>query len=133
MPADPVIEQKTALLDQLAQRYETSVTAFPAGDYLRAFCDFYEIKGRDLKLIPAPEGFHAALRELSGDDVWQPIARETERLFGPPRRVTVFEDDKALRDELEGPEGLAPFFFVFDLMFCEYEGFTLSFLSGTNN
>lgn len=35
MPADPVIEQKTALLDQLALRYETSVTAFPAGDYLR--------------------------------------------------------------------------------------------------
>ena len=130
---DKTITDKVGILDELAMAFEVSVIAFPAEDYMREFCDFYEIKNRDLKLIPSPNPFREALRELAGDDVWRPIAEQAESLFGAPKCVKVFEDDKALRDELEGPDGLAPFFFVFDLMFCEYEGFTLCYISGTNN
>ena len=71
--------------------------------------------------------------EVSGYDVWRSIAEETERLFGLPKRVMVFDDDNALREELGGRKGLGPFFFHFGIMFCEYEGFTHCFISGTNN
>jgi hypothetical protein len=113
--------------------YETHVQLLPGSGYLEAFWDFSEIKNRTQSLIPAEGDFREALRELSGDDVWEPIAKLTEALFGAPERVLVFEDNAALRGELEGPEGFGPFFFIFDLMFCEYGDYTLCFISGTNN
>ncbi len=127
------VPEKIELLDKLAMEYEISVQAFGAEDYLREFYGFYEIKNRDHRLIPSPDTFYETLKEVSGDDVWEPIAKKTESLFGAPARVTVFEDITGLRDELEGPDGLAPFFSVFDLMFCEYEDFTLCYISGSNN
>ena len=127
------IRLNAARLNRLAMQVETAVLPLFAEDYLREFYDFFEIKDRDRACLPVKEGCAAALCECCGDDVWRPIAGETERLFGLPRRVTAFEELGSLRDELEGPDGLAPFFFVFDLLFCEYEGFTLCFLSGTNN
>ena len=133
MIADPTLNEKAAALDELAMLYETAVTIFPAADYAAEFCRFFAVKARGLKLIPAPNGFFDALKEVCGDDGWQPIAQKTESLFGLPKRVTVFENDAAVKEELEGPDGLGPFFFIFDLMFCEYDGFTLCFISGTNN
>ena len=38
-----------------------------------------------------------------------------------------------LCEALGGRRGLSPFFFVFDMMFCEYPECTLCFMSGTNN
>ena len=133
MLIDQEMLNKVQMLDLLAMEYETSVEVFAGGNYLEDFYDYYEIKKSFPKLIPSPDSFHETLRELSGDDVWQPIAEKTESLFGAPIRVTVFEDDTALRREMEGTDGLAPFFFVFGLMFCEYDGFTLCFISGSNN
>ena len=130
---DPSVLEKTALLNELAMRYEIAVQALPGAGYLGAFLDFYAVKNRRQRLVPIDGTFREALREVCGDDVWEPIARQTEALFGTPERVTVFEDDGALLDELEGPEGLGPFFFLFGLMFCEYGSFTLCFISGTNN
>ena len=133
MIIDQEMLYKVQMLDELAMEYETSVEVFAAENYLEDFYDFYEIRKSFPKLIPSPDSFHETLRQLSGDDVWQPIADRTESLFGVPRRVTIFEDDTALRREIEGPDGLAPFFFVFGLIFCEYDGFTLCFISGSNN
>ena len=133
MTADQNAGMKAGQLNDLAMQYETSVIKLPADSYLEAFYRFYEIKNRNQNLIPSPNGFYETLREVSGYDVWQPIARRTENLFGLPKRVTVFEDDRSLREEMEGPDGLGPFFFIFDLMFCEYDGFTLCFISGSNN
>lgn len=129
----PALMEKCSRLDKLSMDYETSVQLLPGSGYLEAFWDFYEIKNRTQSLIPAEGDFREAMRELSGDDVWEPIAKLTEALFGAPERVLVFEDNAALRDELEGPEGFGPFFFIFDLMFCEYGDYTLCFISGTNN
>ncbi len=129
----PALMEKCSRLDKLSMYYETSVQLLPGSGWLEAFWDFYEIKNRTQRLIPAEGGFREALRELSGDDVWEPIAKLTEELFGTPERVLVFEDDAALRDELEGPDGLGPLFFIFGLMFCEYGDYTLCFISGTNN
>ena len=120
-------------LNELAMVYETSVQLLPAEDYLTCFYDGYEIKNRAQNLVPAEGSFEETLREVSGYDVWQPIAAKTRELFGAPERVMVFDDTSVLREELEGPEGLAIFYFVFDLLFCEYEDFTLCFLSGSNN
>lgn len=130
---DPAIAEKTAWLDKLSMCYETAVQLLPGSGYLEAFWDFYEIKNRTQRPIPAEGDFRETLRELCGDDVFTPIADLTEALFGAPERVLVFEDDAALRDELEGPEGLGPLFFIFGLMFCEYGDYTLCFISGTNN
>ena len=131
--SDTSLPEKADRLDNLSMYYETAVQLFPATDYLEAFLDFYEIKNRDLKLIPAEGNFRENLRELSGDDVFAPIADLTEELFGTPERVLVFEESAALCDELDGPDGLGPLFFIFGLMFCEYGDFTLCFISGTNN
>ena len=133
MRVDDTVLNKVEGLNELAMAYEVSVQAFSADDYLNGFYDFYEIKDRDHKLIRSPYPFGESLKELSGDDVWQPIADMTLRLFGEPQDIKIFENFEKLTDELEGPDGLAPFFFVFDLMFCEYGGFTLCFISGTNN
>ncbi len=129
----PELLNRANQLDRLAMRYETAVQALPAENYLDAFFDFYEIKNRDLTLIPGEGSFRENLRELSGDDVFTPIADLTEELFGTPERVMVFEDSAALCDELDGPDGYGPMFFIFGMIFCEYEGFTLCFMSGTNN
>ena len=133
MSADPELFRKAAELDELAMRYETAVQPLLAEDYVKEFYDFYRIRDRKRKLIPSEDIFEQALMEVSGYDVWRPIAEETERLFGLPKRVMVFDDDNALREELGGRKGLGPFFFHFGIMFCEYEGFTLCFISGTNN
>lgn len=133
MKIDETILDKVEQLDRLAMVYETAAIPFEPGGCLGEFYDFYQIKGRGARLVPSPEPFRGRLRELSGYDRWAPIADEAERLFGTPARVLEFDDDSTVRDELEGPDGLAPFFFVFDVMFCEYEAFTLCLMSGTNN
>ena len=133
MAKDPDVVRKVDRLDELAMGYETGVIDLYEDDYLTEFYTFYEIKNRNLKLIPSPEGFYEAMNDVSGYTRGEPIAREAERLFGLPKRIMVFEDSRTLVEELGGRWGLGPFFFVFDVMFCEYEGFTLCFLSGTNN
>lgn len=130
---DKTISEKVEILNEITMKYETAVQAFGAENYLKEFYDFYEIERREHRLILPPYSFYETLRELSGGDVWQPIADETERLFGKPECVKIFEDNRPLIDEMEGAGGLAPFFFVFDIMFCEYEDFTICFISGTNN
>ena len=131
--SDPGWDERWSQLDEFAMSYETAVIPFSPGDYLTEFYDFYRIKGRKPTLLPAADSFYEALRQVSGDRVWKPIAEKTESLFGLPSRVMVFDDDARLREALGGRRGLSPFFFVFGLMFCEFEGFTLCFLSGTNN
>ena len=133
MIADKAWKAKLKLLDDLAMRYEVAVKPLYEEDYLDEFYDFYEIKNRKAKLVPSTEGFEETLKNVSGEYSWEAIAEKTESLFGLPVRVTVFDNDEKLREELEGPEGLAPFFFVFDLMFCEYGEYTLCFISGSNN
>ena len=120
-------------LDDLAMEHEVAVIPFFETDYLQEFYDFYEIKQRGAKLAPCQAGFEEALRDVSGEHRWEAIAQKAKELFGLPNRGMVLDDAKSLKGELEGPEGLAPFFFVFDMMFCEYEDFTLCFMSGTNN
>ena len=126
-------DERFGLLNDFAMGYETAVAPMFSDDYLQEFYDFYRVKNRKRKLVPFDKGFHEALKEVSGDDCWRPIAEKTELLFGVPACVTVFDDDTALREEMGGQRGYAPFFFVFGIMFCEYEKFTLCFISGTNN
>lgn len=114
-------------------KYEVSVHAFSADGYLNEFYDFYEIRDRSHALAASLDSFREALKELCGDDVWLVIAEQTEALFGEPKLVEVFENSSAVIDELEGADGLAPFFFVFGLLFCVFDGFVLCFISGTNN
>ena len=133
MIADKEWKAKLKLLDDLAMRYEVAVKPLYEEDYLKEFYDFYEIKNRRAKLVSAEEGFEETLKNVSGEDRWEAIAEKTKSLFGLPFRVTVFDDDTKLKEELEGSDGLAPFFFVFDLMFCEYGEYTLCFISGSNN
>lgn len=127
------LSDRISELNELAMIYETGVSLFSAKDYLKEFYDFYEIRSRKEKLIPAPCGFEESLKDVSGDDCWKPIAHKTKSLFGIPFRVMVFEDVRDLKEELGGPDGLSPFYSVFDLMFCEYEHYTLCFISGSNN
>ena len=121
-------------LDTFAMAEEIAAVPFTETDYLNAFYDFYEIcRSRDQKLVLYEGGLYEGLADLAGPESGSKVAAEAERLFGLPLRVLFFEDFSKIQDELEGPEGLAPFFFVFDIMFCEYEDFTLCFICGTNN
>ena len=126
-------DKRFDLIDDLAMGYETAVIPFFSNDYLTEFYDFYRVKNRNAKLLPSEESFEETLRNVSGDDCWKPIADKAKDLFGLPKQVTVFEDVTKLKDEMGGRRGYAPFFFVFDIMFCEYESFTLCFISGSNN
>ena len=121
-------------LNTFAMEHEIAVAPFTGADYLQEFLDFYEIRNsRDAKLVPSDGGLYKGLEDLAGEESGNAVAVETERLYGLPSGVSFFEDGKKLMEELEGPDGLAPFFFVFDIMFCEYDGFTLCFICGSNN
>ena len=121
-------------LDDFAMAYEIAVVPFTEEDYLEAFCDFYEVtENRDLELVRSEDGLYKCLEDFAGDERGDAVASETERLFGMPTGMTYIEDEEELLDEISGVNGLAPFFFVFELLFCEYEGFTLCFIFGTNN
>jgi hypothetical protein len=133
MKVDQNLSDRISDLNKLAMVYETGVSLFSGKDYLTEFYNFYEIINRKEKLLPSPCGFEETLKDVSGDDCWKIIADQTKSLFGSPRRVMVFEDVRNLQDELGGPDGLSPFYSVFDLMFCEYEHYTLCFISGSNN
>ncbi len=133
MIADPKREKQWEQLDELAMTYEVAVIPFCEENYLKEFFDFYRIRNRSTKLVETEEGFDESLRDVSGEYRWEEIARKARDLFGLPRRILFFDEDSRLRDELGGRRGLSPFFFVFGMMFCEYEGFTLCFMSGTNN
>ena len=133
MIADKDWKANLKLLNDFTMQYEVGVKLLYEKNYLKEFYDFYEIRNRKAKLVPAEEGFEETLKNVSGEYRWEAIAEKTKSLFGLPLRVTVFDDDTKLKEELEGPDGLAPFFFVFDMMFCEYVEFTLCFISGSNN
>ena len=133
MIADKDWKANLKLLTDFAMQYEVGVKLLYEKNYLKEFYDFYEIRNRKAKLVPAEEGFEETLKNVSGEYRWEAIAEKTKSLFGLPLRVTVFDDDTKLKEELEGPDGLAPFFFVFDMMFCEYVEYTLCFISGSNN
>lgn len=129
------ILEKTHDLDDLAMDYEVVVKPLFEEDYLKEFYDFYEIKDRKPELVTSEQGLDESLKDLNGEYRWEAIAEKTRSLFGLPVRIKVFkiEDLEGLKEELGGPGGLSSFFFVFDLMFCEYEDFTLCFISGSNN
>ena len=126
---------KAEELDELAMLYEVSVMPLFEKDYLKEFYDFYRIRNRKAKLIPSEEDLDGSLRDLSGEYRWKEIAEKTKSLFGLPERIMVFsiDDLEHLKDELGGRRGCSGFFFVFDVMFCEYDGYTLCFICGTNN
>lgn len=128
-----IIFDKVDVLDDLAMEYEVAVIPFFENDYLSEFFDFYKIKDRGMKLIPSETGFDESLKDLNGEYRWEAISEKTKSLFGLPARVMVFDDNAVLNEKLGGRSGLSPFFFVFDLMFCEYKGYTLCFISGSNN
>ena len=120
-------------LHDLAMAHEVAVVPMFEQDYLTEFYDFYRIRDRSAKLIPVQAGFDEAMKDLCGEYHWEEIAQKTKGLFGLPRRITAFDNMEKLKDELGGPGGLSSFFFVFDVMFCEYEAQTLCFICGTNN
>ena len=121
-------------LNTFAMEHEIAVVSFTEEDYLQAFRDFYEIsEDLDLELVSSDEGLYRGLEDLAGEESGDAVAAETERMFGLPSAVTFIRDAEELLEELEGVDGLAPFFFVFDILFCEYDGFTLCFICGTNN
>ena len=97
MEAEQALKEKVRQLGRLTMKYETSVNLFPAENYLDAFYDYYEIRVRPHRLVPSPDSFRDTLREVSGYDVWEPIAEETESLFGTPSRVMIFDDDALFR------------------------------------
>ena len=142
MPDKKQLQDKEQLWDkvqelhELAMKYEVAVVPFFEKDYLKEFCDFYRIRNREAKLIPSEENFDGSLRDLSGEYRWEEIAKKAMDLFGLPERIMVFDMNDSfdrLRDELGGRRGLSGFFFVFDVMFCEYDGYTLCFICGSNN
>ncbi len=124
---------KINIFNDTASRYEAAVHLLPAENYLKEFCNFYEVNTGTQKPLPYQGSFHEALKEVCGDDVYKPLAEKAESLFGVPKRVMMFEDIGKLTDEMGGCDGAAPFYIVFDFMFCEYDNFTLCFISGTNN
>ena len=133
-PNENTVQGKKAILDDFAMVYETAVVYLEAEAYLEEFCNCYFIKNRDLKLIPSCKDFYESIKELSGDDCGELIAKKAESLFGLPKRIMMLEDETAFIEELEAcSDGWGPFYIVFDLLFCEYENFTLCFISGTNN
>lgn len=133
MIADELWYDTLDQLNKLAMEYEVAVIPLFEADYLKEFYDFYEIRHRQSKLIPSDRSFEENLKDVSGETRWEAIAEMAKRLYGLPARVMLLEDDPQLRDALGGRRGLSPFFFVFDMMFCEYGDFTLCFMSGTNN
>ena len=133
LSGDDTVMNKIEILNALTMKDEVSVQAFSADGYLQEFYDFYEINNRDQQLTAFDGTFGDAMREVFGDAVSITIAEQTRYLFGEPKCVKVFSDVGDVVGELEGEDGLAPFYIVFDLMFCEYDGFTLCFISGTNN
>lgn len=129
----PEVLEKIWQLGELTMENEVAVIPFSSGDYLNEFYRFYNIINRDQKLVPASDSFYEELKEIETYDTWREIIAQIKSNFGVPSGIKVFENLPALIKELEGPFGFAPFFFVDDLFFCEYEGFTLCFISGTNN
>lgn len=129
-----IISKKTDELDELAMALETAVIDLASDDYLNDFFNFYRIKNKGHKLIPSEEGFETELSWLCSTNRYRPVYEKAIELFGEPERVMRFEDEKPVLDELEnGGKGPGPFFFIFDLIFCEYDGFVLCFISGSNN
>ena len=121
------------LIHEIAMEQGTAVIPFFHEEYITEFYDFYRVRNRNGTLTSVKEGFVLGLEEVCGVPYGDVIAEKAEELFGKPGRLTVFEDMKPLKEELEGPRGLGPFFFVFDILFAEYDGFTLCFISGSND
>ena len=131
---DDTPQGKAFLLDDFAMEYETAVLYLKEDQYLEEFYQLFFFKNREQTLIPFEESYEDAFIELCGDRGGKRIADKTESLFGRPIRMMVFENVDRVKEELEAAsDGWGPFYSVFDLMFCEYEGFTLCFIAGSNN
>ena len=132
-PFRKAIFDKTDILNEYAMDYEVTVVPFFSDNYLIEFYRFYKIKNRTRRLNASRQDFYKSMEDFCGSSRAEGIAERTKGLFGMPKAIRFFEEGSGITDELEGPKGLAPFFFVFDLLFLEYDGFTLCLLFGTNN
>lgn len=130
---DPKWDEIWDELEEFAMGYNTAVIPFSAEGYLEEFYDTYRIRNRNPVLVPAEEGFAETLKVVCGPYRYLPVAEKIKSLFGIPSKIFVFDDDSELREKLGGRRGLSPFFFVFDIMFCEYDDFTICFMSGSND
>ena len=114
--------------------YDIAVLALPAENCLQEFLDFYEIEAPDAKLVPLELSFRETIEDMGHYDSWQLVADKAEELFGLPARIMVLEDEAPVLRGLETSEGgVGPFYVMFWLAFCEYEGFTLCFMAGSND
>ena len=134
MLTDQNILDKAGILDDFAVDYDIAVLALPAEDCLQEFLDFYELKAPDAKLVPSELDLRETIEDMGHYDSWQLVADKAEALFGLPERISVLEDEDPVLRSLETSEGgVGPFYVMFCLAFCEYEGFTLCFMAGSND
>ena len=119
-------------LNDFTMKYEAAVIPFSADGYLEEFFDFYKMKRRDHGVTRFSRSLEKTLKSYGGDDCAGPITREIKKTFGLPLDVKVFVNSTYSLHEFEDGDNLTPFFFVFDIVFCEYENFTLCLIFGSN-
>ena len=128
------LRDKVRLLDDFAMESSCAVMPFSKEHYLEEFLKFYEIKGRKHKLKLSQDSLYKNLEEMCAYGKGRPVAEKTEEMFGLPLNIYEFEDEKAITEQMEGMNGgCSGFYFVFYVIFCEYEDFVLCFFSGSND
>ena len=81
MITDKEWEANLKRLNDLAMQNEVGIKPLYEKDYLKEFYDFYEIKNRKAKLVPAEEGFEETLKNVSGEYRWEAIVEKEKPVW----------------------------------------------------
>ena len=106
-------------------------------NFLMEFCSLFHLKYSDYAIEETDSTLKEELsRWLNGDGksrrLMEAIDFHLMRRAGKPGKISRFTDEKKAIDKLSGTKGYGPYFFIEDLFFVSYKGFTLAFFMGND-
>ena len=106
-------------------------------NFLMEFSSLFHLKYSELEIEETDTSLKEELTQwFNGDGSSKRLMGGIEfhlmRRAGVCRKIYRFKDEKTVFDQLSGRKGYGPFFFIEDLFFASFDGFTLAFFMGND-
>ncbi len=117
-------------------RDDVTVYLFPKEDTIEEFRTAFKLRV-NVEKEPMEGDLKSVLGEWYGTEgndrqITEKLAETVEYRYGTPEAIYSVKDYEKVTDRLEGRKGYAPYYFVSDFFFADFEKFTAFFIMGNN-
>ncbi len=117
-------------------RDDVTVYLFPKEDTIEEFRIAFKLRV-NVEKEPIAGDLKSVLGEWYGTEgadrtITEKLVETIEYCYGMPEAIYSVKNYEKVTDRLEGRKGYAPYFFVSDFFFADFEKFTAFFIMGNN-